>query len=201
VIGGVIAVALACDVASRRASCRNHFGMGYCSRGVLAGRVAIPLKDAQSRLIGYAGMEMDASKVTEEHPRYSFPVGRDHDGKRYEFDKSLFLYNGHAIQVPADDLTVVSWFPSAWWLWKNGFYNTVALMGSSCSPQQASLIVGLTSRSARIRVFTDSTKTGNYCAEEVIRLVTPYRFCRRIQLKPDQIPSRCEENELRQILA
>jgi DNA primase len=179
----------------------THFEIGYAARGLLAGRVAIPLKDAEGRLIGYAGMEMDASKISEDHPRFLFPSARDHDGKRYAFDKSLFLYNGHAIEAPVDELIIVSWFSSAWWLWDNGFHNTVALMGSSCSPQQASLIVGLTSRSARIRVFTDSTKVGNYCAEEVLRRVTPYRFCRWVQLKPDQVPSDCTESDLTALLA
>jgi len=31
------------------------FGLGYCSRGILAGRIAIPIHDAAGRLIAYAG--------------------------------------------------------------------------------------------------------------------------------------------------
>jgi DNA primase len=178
----------------------NHFGLGYASRGFLAGRIAIPLKDAQGQLVGYAGMEMDESKVTDEHPRFAFPSGRDHDGKRYEFDKSLFLYNGHALQPPVDDLIIVSWFPSAWWLWCNAFQNAVALMGSTGSPQQASLIVGLTSRSSRIRIFTDGTKIGLHCAQDVLRQVAPYRFCRWVQLEQDQTPSACSKHQLQELL-
>ena len=31
-----------------------HFGLGFCSKGLLAGRVAIPLHDYDSKLVGYA---------------------------------------------------------------------------------------------------------------------------------------------------
>ena len=37
----------------------EHFGLGYCSRGSLAGRIAIPLHDADGNLIGYAGRVVD----------------------------------------------------------------------------------------------------------------------------------------------
>jgi hypothetical protein len=178
----------------------DHFELGYASRGLMQGRIAIPLRNAEGKLIGYAGRVMDDSLITEDNPKCRFPTAREHDGKRYEFNKALLLYNGHAIEQPADELTVVSGFRSVWWLWQNGYPNVVALMGSSCSPQQASLIVGMTRRSARIRILSNSTQVDSYWAEDVLRQVAMYRFCKRIQLKTEQLTTQCGERELKELL-
>jgi DNA primase len=179
----------------------DHFELGYASRGLMRGRIAIPLRDDAGQLVGYAGRLVDDSQASPENPKFRLPTARDHDGKRYEFDKSLFLYNGHLIPTSVNELNVVSGFPAVWWLWQHGFTNVVALMGSSCSPQQAALIVGKVPRSGRARIFTDGTKVGRYCAEEVFRLVGPYRFCRWVQLQNDRKPADCNSDELRQLLA
>jgi DNA primase len=34
----------------------EHFGLGFCSRGLLKGRLAIPLQDHCGQIIGYAGL-------------------------------------------------------------------------------------------------------------------------------------------------
>jgi DNA primase len=47
----------------------ERFGAGYCSKGLLKGRLAIPIHSAEGELVAYAGLavEEDAS------PRYLFP--------------------------------------------------------------------------------------------------------------------------------
>lgn len=45
------------------------FGLGYCNRGLMKGRVAIPLHDAFGSLIGYAGRIVDDSVINETTPR------------------------------------------------------------------------------------------------------------------------------------
>jgi DNA primase len=179
----------------------DHFELGYASRGMMQGRIAIPLLNPDGKLIGYAGRIVDDSVINEETPKYLLPSSRVHDGKQYEFNKSLFLYHGHAVEAPADDLVIVTSFRSTWWTWQNGFRHVVALMGSSCSPQQSQLIIGMVPRKGRVRVFTDGTKVGRYCAEEVLRLVTPYRFCRWIELRDNRKPTDCKPDELRELLA
>ena len=47
-----------------------RFGLGYCSRGMLKSRVAIPLHDAVGALVGYAGRVADDATITEDNPRY-----------------------------------------------------------------------------------------------------------------------------------
>ncbi len=59
----------------------EHFGLGFCSRGLLKDRVAIPLHDMAGALVGYAGRVVDDSLITEDNPRYRFPGERERDGK------------------------------------------------------------------------------------------------------------------------
>ena len=51
----------------------EHFGLGYCAKGMMAERIAIPLHDAAGFLIGYAGRVVDDEKVTDENPKYRLP--------------------------------------------------------------------------------------------------------------------------------
>ena len=37
------------------------FGVGYCKRGIMAGRVAVPLRDDQGELVGYTGINLALS--------------------------------------------------------------------------------------------------------------------------------------------
>src|SRR6185369_14571842 len=121
----------------------NHFGLGYCYRGSLKHRIVIPLQDADGKVVGYAGRVVDDAAVSEANPRYRFPSSRVWDAKNFEFQKSLFLYNGFRIKAPADALIVVQGFTSVWWLHQNGLPHTVATMGADCSEKQAELIVSL----------------------------------------------------------
>ena len=120
----------------------QHFGLGYCGRGMLKTRVAIPLHDAGGKLVGYAGRVVDDSTITEENPRYRFPGKREKDGTVFEFRKTLFLYNGFRIKAPVANLAVVESFTGVWWLNQNGLSLVVGTMGD-CSEQQAELIVSL----------------------------------------------------------
>lgn len=178
----------------------SHFGLGYCSRGLMQGRIVIPLHDAAGRLIGYAGRLVDDSRVNEENPKYLFPGTRERQGKRYEFHKSLFLYNGFAVGK-IRDLIVVEGFASVWWLSQHGFLATVALMGWSCSVEQAKLMEGAVDPDGRVWVMPDADEAGERCAAEVLRLVSPHRNVRWVQLSNGEQPTDCTHEELAGLLA
>jgi DNA primase len=127
-----------------------HFGLGFCSRGYLKDRVAIPLHDMSDALVGYAGRVVDDSLITEDNPRYRFPGERERDGKLFEFRKTLFLYNGYRIKAPVDELIIVEGFTGVWWLVQNGLPDVVATMGSDCSEKQAELIMSLVKPDGRV---------------------------------------------------
>lgn len=174
----------------------KHFGLGYCSRGLMKGRIAIPLQDADGKLIGYAGRMADEEETGEECPKYLFPSSRERNGVVYEFRKSLFLYNGSAIDAPVGDLIIVEGFASVWWLWQNGYRNVVALMGSTCSPEQAALIVGMTGRLGRVWAFPDGDDAGTRCMASVFHHVAEYRLFRWIKLEHSRQPTDCSAAEL-----
>ena len=164
----------------------QHFGLGYCGRGLLKTRVAIPLHDADGKLVGYAGRVVDDSTITDENPRYRFPGKREKDGTVFEFRKTLFLYNGFRIKAPVDDLIVVESFTGVWWLNQNGLPLVVGTMGADCSEKQAELIVSLVKPSGMVWIMPDGDKAGERHAQMLLTLISPHRFMRWVKMVTDK---------------
>jgi len=179
----------------------SHFGLGFCKRGIMASRIAIPLRDAQGQLIGYAGRLVADADISEDKPKYRFPGHREHEDVVHEFKKSRFLYHGHGIQAPVDDLIIVEGFPDVWWLWQCGHRNVVGVMGASCSDEQAQLIVDLTAENGHVWTLPDGDSGGERCAASVLTQVAPHRWVRWVKLENGQQPTDCSSDELASMLA
>jgi DNA primase len=177
----------------------EHFGLGYCNKGMMAERTAIPLHDAAGKLIGYAGRLVDDAKVSDENPKYRFPGTRERDGIAYEFHKSEFLYNGHGIDKPVPDLIVVEGFASVWWLWQHGYPNVVALMGNSISVKQAELLRDLLGCDGRLWILSDGDNAGEHCAKALFLNLAPHHFVRWLRLDDGQ-PTDLSSEELDALL-
>ena len=181
----------------------DHFGLGFCSRGYLKDRLAIPLHDHEGKLVGYAGRVVDDSKITEDNPRYRFPGERERDGKIFEFRKTLFLYNGYRIKAPVDDLIVVEGFTGVWWLFQNGLSNVVATMGADCSERQAELIVSLVKPNGMVWIMPDGsvpgklTDAGLRCAQSLLMQISPYRAVRWVKLQDGKQPTDLSREQLK----
>lgn len=173
------------------------FGLGFCPRGMLKNRIAIPLHDAEGALIGYAGRLVDDKSIGEDNPRYRFPGTREHDGAKLEFRKTLFLYNGFRIKTPVDDLIVVEGFMSVWWLTQHGLSSVVATMGSDCSEKQVELILSLVKPSGRVWLAPDGDKSGERCALTLLPQIAPHRLVRWVKLTGDKQPTDLSANELK----
>jgi DNA primase len=167
----------------------DHFGLGFCSRGLFKDRVVIPLHDHKGRLVGYAGRVVDDTLIDENTPRYRFPSSRERHSKVFEFRKTRFLYNGFRITAPVDDILVVEGFTSVWWLNQNGFPNVVATMGADCSERQAELIVSLLNPAARVWIVPDGDSAGERLAQSSLLLLSPHRLVRWIKLEKDKQPT------------
>lgn len=176
-----------------------QFGLGYCNRGLMAGRVVIPIHDAENRLVGYAGRLVDDARVNESNPKYKFPGPRERDGKRIEFHASRLLYNANRLTWPLQDVVVVKGFPSVWWLTQHGFANVVALMGSSCSEAQARIITSGLTPQGRAWILSDGDLGGVGCAESVFMHVAPHRWVRWVKLPQGQ-PKDYGRTDLQQYL-
>lgn len=179
----------------------SHFGLGFCERGLLKDRIAIPLHDHEGALVGYAGMLADEGKVNDENPRFRFPGKRERNGKLHEFRKSLLLYNAQRIGTPCDDLIVTEGFESVWWLHQNGHPRAVAVMGSDCSAKQAELIVSAVAPTGRVWALSDAGEYGRRFAMSVLVQVSPYRAVRWARLAEDTKPWRLPSETLKAALA
>lgn len=104
----------------------EHFGIGFCTRGIMKGTIAIPLHDAEGRLLAYAGASPDGPTAP-----YRWPKG---------FRPELEVYNIHraaqsetllddGLFVAPDPLDVVR-------LHETGRDNAVALMGTTPTRHQ-----------------------------------------------------------------
>jgi DNA primase len=175
----------------------GRFGLGYCGRGMLKCRVAIPLHDADGKLIGYAGRVVDDAVINEDNPRYRFPGERKRDGTIIEFRKTLFLYNGYRIKAPVNDLIVVEGFTGVWWLDQNGLSNVVATMGADCSEKQAELIVSLVKPSGIVWIMPDGDKSGERHAQTLLTILSPHRAIRWLKLPEGKQPTDLISDELK----
>jgi DNA primase len=167
----------------------EHFGLGYCSRGFLRGRIAIPLQDQEARLVGYAGRVVDDTQITEDNPRYKFPGKRKVGGNVHEFRKTLFLYNGFRFTAPVDGLVIVEGFTSVWWLTQHGLSHVVATMGADCSERQAELIVSLVKPEGRVWIAPDADKAGERHAQSLLLCLSPLRSVRWLKLDEGKQPT------------
>jgi DNA primase len=179
----------------------DRFGLGFCSRGLLRDRIAIPLHDHKGQLIGYAGRVIDDNAITDNNPKYRFPSKRERGGKMFEFRKSRFLYNGFRIREWVDDLVVVEGFASVWWLDQNGFPSCVATMGSDCSDRQAELIIGRVSPYGRVWVLSDADPAGDAYSRSVLLQVAPLRLVKWLKLKDRKQPTDLSRQELKTLLS
>jgi DNA primase (bacterial type) len=177
------------------------FGLGYCSRGLMKGRVAIPLHNTEGQLIGYAGRIIDDALIDDDNPKYRFPGDRVKDGKQFVFRKSAFLYNGNAIDGHSltkrhIDLVLVEGFPSVWWLTQHGITNVVATMGASISKEQAAILVAQLNEEDRVWILPDGDAAGERLATEALTRLAPHCFVRLVQLQAGQQPTDLNGDDL-----
>lgn len=106
------------------------FGLGYCARGMMKNRIAIPIHNERGELVAYAGRWSD-DQPPDDKERYKLP-------KR--FFKSLVLYNLHrAKQIGGRHVVLVEGYWSTMRLHLAGI-PCVSCMGTSVSTDQAELI-------------------------------------------------------------
>lgn len=111
----------------------NHFGIGYCGRGIMKGMIAIPIHDEEGNLVAYAGRRLKYADIRD-FGKYKFPKG---------FKKEIVLYNLNRARPHLAELgylIVVEGFFSVVKLHEMGFLNVVAIMGSDVSDAQARLL-------------------------------------------------------------
>jgi DNA primase len=150
------------------------FGVGmYTGKGIMAGRIAIPIHNELGELVAYAGRWPGIPPEGE--GKYKLPTG---------FHKSLVVYNLHRAQEHAKDagLIVVEGFFDAMRVWQAGFPNVVALMGSALSEAQEELLVNAVGLGGKIALMLDEDEAGWKGREDALTRLSSRLYVRAIGL-------------------
>lgn len=141
------------------------FGVGYCAKGVMADRIAIPIHNPEGNVVAYAGRF--PGEPAEGTPKYKLPQG---------FRKSLELFNiDRAIKEPGT-LVIVEGFFGCMKLHQFGCRKVVALMGSTMSAAQEELIRKHTDRNSKVIVMLDEDKAGRVGREDIAVRLAKFVF-------------------------
>lgn len=162
------------------------FGLGFCARGVLKGRIAIPIHDAKGALVAYAGRWPGNPPEGEE--RYKLPTG---------FKKSEVLFNLHRV-LGAEDLVVVEGFFQVFRLHALRI-PTVALMGTALSFRQESLLAN--SGAKRLTLLLDGNDAGRTAAAAIVPRLARRLPIRIADLTDGEQPDTAAEETLTRLLA
>ncbi len=167
----------------------RHFGIGYCTRGIMRGRVAIPIHNTDGELVAYAGRAVE-TKLAEEKGKYRLPSN---------FTKSAVVWNLHRAREHVErGLVVVEGFFGAMKVHQAGFQNVIALMGSSVSDQQEQLLLAHTDRLA---LMFDGDDAGNACVREFYGRLRRRLFLKEIHLNNGEQPDNLEDARIRSLLS
>jgi DNA primase len=134
------------------------FGVGYCAKGMMAERIAIPIHNVDGHVVAYAGRY--PGEPAEDIPKYKLPQG---------FRKSMELFNlDRAIkESPEKPLVLVEGFFGCMKLHQHGCRKVVALMGSTLSTAQEELIRKHTNRNSQVIVMLDEDEAGRAGREDI----------------------------------
>jgi DNA primase len=113
----------------------ERFGAGYCSKGLLKGRLAIPIHNGRGELLAYAGLALDDGEA----PRYLFPP---------KFHAGLEVFNLHRLMEVSEEtgpLYLTPEIAGVLRLAEAGAVSALGLFDGSLSEEQEETIVGLLS--------------------------------------------------------
>lgn len=164
----------------------DRFGVGYYGkRGLMSGRIAIPIHDDQGRLVAYCGRTPDGAV-----PRYRFPAG---------FQKSQVLFNYHRARATGNHrVIVVEGFFDCMRVHQAGFPCVVALMGACLSPAQKDL---LAYRFSGVVLLLDGDRAGRAATAQIARDLPPACSVTEVLLPAQMQPDQMAEADIRQVLA
>ncbi len=169
------------------------FGLGYCNRGLMQGRIVIPLHNERGELVGYAGRW--PGEPPEGEPKYKFPP---------KFHKSAVLFNLHRVDASeAQDkgLIVVEGFFGVFHLWRIKFYNVVALMGTALTPEQEQLLLGVVGERGKVVLLLDNDEPGQEATARIVEQLIGKVFVRVVDLGEASEPEDLSVKQAQELLS
>jgi len=168
------------------------FGIGFCAKGMMANRIAIPIHNTEGNVVAYAGRW--PGEPSEDTPKYKLPQG---------FKKSVELFNlDRAIkEKPNQPLVIVEGFFDCMKIHQCGHRKVVALMGATMSPSQEELIRKHTARNSHVIVMLDENEAGQAGRQDIACRLSKHCFVRVHEFdRPDIEPEHLGAEDLKQIL-
>jgi len=170
----------------------EHFGLGYCERGSMAGHIVIPIRNIDGRIVAYAGRW--PADPPNNMPKYKLPPG---------FKKSQEIFNLDSARQKTDEqpLIIVEGYFDCISLWQLGLTRTVALMGSALSSGQEALLRKHTTSNTRIVLMLDEDDAGRAARAEIAARLVVGRFVKVLSLPTEGFqPESLSVEDLREIL-
>jgi len=96
-------------------------------------RDIIPIRDIDDKLLAYSQRDVRRGVAISDDFKYKITPGLIKDRVLYNLNKAKDYLEGRK-------LIIVEGFKSVWWLYEMGIYNVVAVMGSSITPGQQTLL-------------------------------------------------------------
>ncbi len=169
------------------------FGVGFCAKGMMAERIAIPVHNGEGKVVAYAG-RFPGEPPDGNTPKYKLPPG---------FKKSLELFNlDRAKKEPRElPLIVVEGFFDCMKLHQHGVKKVVALMGSTLSSAQEELIRQHTDRHSQVIVMLDEDEAGRAGREDIATRLSRFVFVKtHVFAEENRQPSQMTAEEITSLL-
>lgn len=143
------------------------FGVGFCAKGMMAERIAIPINNPEGKVVAYAGRY--PGEPPEGTPKYKLPQG---------FRKSLELFNiDRAGKEPVEvTMVIVEGFFGCMKLHQHGCRRVVALMGSTMSAAQEEMIRKITDHKSQVIVMLDEDEAGRAGRDDIATRLSKFCF-------------------------
>ncbi len=167
------------------------FGLGYCKKGILTRRIAIPIHNMDGELVAYMGRWPGIPPERKE--KYKFPEG---------FRKTLEVFNVHRAkkEYPAEPLIVVQSVFDCMKIWQTGLRRIVAVMGNSISEEQSTLLVQAVSSQGRIVLMFNDDEPAQSAGQNALIRLSPACYVRTIKLSSKELQSQSVANKLSDLL-
>jgi DNA primase len=171
-----------------------HFGLGYFyGRGMMSGRVVIPIHNEMNVLVAYAGRLV---KEDNDKPKYLFPPN---------FKKGSVVYNLNRAKEfikKTKRVILVEGFFSVFALYQAGIFNVVSLMGCEMTKEQEDLIVDVCQgKSGCVSLMLDNDTSGLAARREIASRLIRKTHIMYVDMKEEGCqPDHLSKDELRALL-
>lgn len=164
----------------------ERFGLGFCSRGTMAGRVCIPIRNVEGKLVAYAGRWAGkAEDLPEGEDKYKLPKG---------FMKTLELFNLHQVRECRHLVVVEGYFGTM--RLHHEHIPAVGLMGSSISEEQVALLGEHCPNLRALTVMLDGGEAVQHATDVVAARLARHWWTRIAELPDGEQPDTIDRRSL-----